>query len=104
MEHGSARTAFLALIITTGLVRICGAQTPPIKRRARSAQRLPSGLRDVTESKIRVEYRRDPKLQLLVPTEMEEVFGFEMEVLHGEATYRNYRRFETGARMLTSPR
>jgi hypothetical protein len=30
MEHGSARTAFLALIITTGLVRICGAQTPPI--------------------------------------------------------------------------
>lgn len=55
------------------------------------------------ESMIRVEYRRDRKLQLLIPIEMEETFGFEMEVLRGRATYRNYRRFETGARMLTSP-
>jgi hypothetical protein len=55
------------------------------------------------ESKIRVDYRRDPKLQVLVPSEMEETYGFEIEVLHGEATYRNYRKFETGARMVTSP-
>ena len=55
------------------------------------------------ESKIRVNYRRDPKLQGLVPSEMEETYGFQIEVLHGEATYRNYRKFETGARMITSP-
>jgi hypothetical protein len=53
------------------------------------------------ESKIRVDYRRDPKLQVLVPSEMEETYGFEIEVLHGEATYRNYRKFQTEARMVT---
>jgi hypothetical protein len=53
------------------------------------------------ESKIRVNYRRDPKLQVLVPSEMEETYGFEIEVLHGEATYRNYRKFQTEARMVT---
>ena len=55
------------------------------------------------ESKIRVDYRRDSKLQVLVPSQMEETYGFEIEVLHGEATYRNYRKFETGARLVTSP-
>lgn len=56
------------------------------------------------DSSIRVDYRRDPKLQVLLPTEMEETYGLEIEVLHGEATYRNYRRFETGARMVTPPK
>lgn len=60
--------------------------------------------RFLTDSSIRVDYRRDPKLQVLLPTEMEETYGLEIEVLHGVATYRNYRRFETGARMITSPK
>ena len=34
---------------------------------------------------------------------MEETYGLEIEVLHGVATYRNYRRFETAARMITPP-
>jgi len=58
----------------------------------------------LTDSSIRVDYRRDAKLQVLLPTEMEETYGLRIEVLHGVATYRNYRRFETGARMLTSPK
>jgi len=58
-------------------------------------------LKEVT---IRVEYRRDPKLRLLLPSEMEETYGLEIEVLHGVATYRNYRRFETGARLVTPSR
>lgn len=60
--------------------------------------------RFLKDSSIRVDYRRDPKLQVLLPTEMEETYGLEIEVLHGEATYRNYRRFETGARMVTPPK
>ena len=59
--------------------------------------------RFLKDSVIRVDYRRDPKLHVLVPTEMEETYGLEIEVLHGVATYRNYRRFETGARMVTPP-
>lgn len=55
------------------------------------------------ESKIRVDYRRDPRLHVLVPSAMDETYGFEIEVLHGEAIYRNYRKFETGARLVTSP-
>ncbi len=60
--------------------------------------------RYLKESAIRVDYRRDPKLQVLLPHEMEETYGLEIEVLHGVATYRNYRRFETGARLVTPPR
>lgn len=60
--------------------------------------------RFLKDSSIRVDYRRDSKLQVLLPTEMEETYGLEIEVLHGVATYRNYRRFETGARMVTSPK
>jgi hypothetical protein len=60
--------------------------------------------RYLKESAIRVDYRRDPKLKVLVPIEMEETYGLEIEVLHGVATYRNYRRFETGARLVTPAR
>jgi hypothetical protein len=60
--------------------------------------------RFLKDSLIRVDYRRDPKMQVLLPIEMEETYGLEIEVLHGVATYRNYRRFETGARLVTPPR
>jgi hypothetical protein len=59
--------------------------------------------RYLKESAIRVDYRRDSKLNVLLPSEMEETYGLEIEVLHGIATYRNYRRFETGARLVTRP-
>jgi len=63
-----------------------------------------SAARYLKESAIRVDYQRDPKLKVLLPSEMEETYGLEIEVLHGVATYRNYRRFETAARMITPPK
>ena len=50
---------------------------------------------------ITVEYRRDERLQLLLPSELEETYTFNIEVLHGRASYRNYRRFETSGRVVT---
>jgi hypothetical protein len=52
---------------------------------------------------IRVEYRRDNRVQIFVPVELEETYVLDIEVLHARANYRNYRRFETGARLLTQP-
>jgi hypothetical protein len=60
--------------------------------------------RYLKESLLTVDYQRDKKLEMFVPAEMEETYGFDIEVLHGRATYRNYRRFETGARLVTEPR
>ena len=55
-------------------------------------------------STIRVEFERDPKLELLVPVRMEESFpvpppnsGLSV------ATYRNFRRFQTSARIVPPP-
>ncbi len=55
------------------------------------------------EAVIRVDYERDARLQLLVPRQMEETYGLDIEVVHGRATYRNFRRFETGGRLVTQP-
>jgi hypothetical protein len=55
------------------------------------------------ENLIRVDYERDSRVQILVPREMEETYGLDVEVLHGRASYRNYRRFETGGRLVTQP-
>jgi hypothetical protein len=55
------------------------------------------------DAQIRVEYQRDPRLQLLVPLEMEETYGLDIEVVHGRASYRNYRRFETAGRLVVPP-
>jgi hypothetical protein len=57
--------------------------------------------RSLKDVLIRVEYERDGRLQVLVPTEMEESYGLQIEVVHGRATYRNYRRFETSGRIVT---
>jgi hypothetical protein len=55
-------------------------------------------------SSIRVEFDRDPKLELLVPVKMEESFpvpppnsGLSV------ATYKNFRRFQTSARIVPPP-
>jgi len=53
------------------------------------------------ENLIRVDFERDSRLQLLLPREMEETYGLDVEVVHGRATYRNYRRFEPGGRLVT---
>jgi hypothetical protein len=55
------------------------------------------------ENVIRVDYERDSRVQLLVPREMEETYGLDVEVVHGRASYRNYRKFETTGRMVTQP-
>jgi hypothetical protein len=52
---------------------------------------------------VRVEYQRDSRLQVLVPVELEETYGLDIEVVHGRANYRNYRRFETSGRLLAPP-
>jgi hypothetical protein len=53
------------------------------------------------ENQLRVDYEFDARVQILVPREMEETYGLDVEVLHGRARYRNYRRFETGGRLVT---
>ena len=55
------------------------------------------------EATIRVEYQHDNRLQMLVPSEMEETYGLDIEVVHGRASYRNYRRFETAGRLVAPP-
>jgi hypothetical protein len=52
------------------------------------------------EATIRVEYQHDNRLRMLVPSEMEETYGLDIEVVHGRASYRNYRRFETAGRLV----
>jgi hypothetical protein len=50
---------------------------------------------------IRVEFRLDPKLELLVPHEMAEIyFAGRFRDGTGTARYSNYRQFRTGARIV----
>ena len=64
---------------------------------------LESPVHVLLETLIRVDYQRDVRLQILVPSEMEERYGLDIEVLHGRASYRNYRRFETSGRLVVPP-
>lgn len=64
-------------------------------------------LRTVLETKIErdryrleVEFAAMPDVGLTVPTSMVETFGGDTFVVEGRATYRNYRRFTTGARLV----
>jgi hypothetical protein len=52
---------------------------------------------------ITVDYRRNEKLGWFLPSEMRETYTLDIEVLHGRAQYRNYRQFQTSARILTNP-
>jgi hypothetical protein len=58
------------------------------------------GVPFLKDSLVRVDYRRDARLQIFLPVEMEETYGLEIEVVRSRATYRNYRRFVTGARLV----
>ena len=53
---------------------------------------------------VRVEFARDPKLDLLVPAEMNESFTMPPPASGiGVATYKNFRRFQTSARIVPPP-
>jgi hypothetical protein len=51
-------------------------------------------------TRVRVEFRYDPALKLLVPARMEEWFPAAAGNGRGEARYSNFRRFTTGARVV----
>lgn len=50
--------------------------------------------------RLRVEFAIDRRLQTMVPIEMREVFYVPGGRGEGNATYRNFKRFETGARIV----
>ena len=53
---------------------------------------------------IRVDFRPDPKLGILVPYEMEETFfAGRFREGTGTARYSNYRQFRTNARVVPPP-
>ena len=55
--------------------------------------------RDV-ESRIRVNFVRDAKLELLVPQELSENFWIRGGIGLGRGRYRNFRKFSTAARLV----
>ena len=52
---------------------------------------------------VRVEFGRHDGLQIMVPLEMREVFFTRTGYGEGRATYRNFRRFGTSARIVPQP-
>jgi hypothetical protein len=50
---------------------------------------------------ISVVYEIEPRLQIAVPVKMVENYLLERTQLDGIATYSNYRRFETAARVIS---
>ena len=50
---------------------------------------------------IIVEYRPDPKLGFLVPTHMSESYRRQGSLISAEATYSNFRQFQTSGRVVT---
>lgn len=55
------------------------------------------------DGSITVTYGRAPGMPVLVPMRMDERYDIRSgEIVGGEATYTNYRRFETSARMIPS--
>jgi len=63
---------------------------------------LRTGGRDpnVVQATITVTYDHHERLQMLVPVQMDEVYAAGATEVQGSATYVNYRRFETGARIV----
>lgn len=49
---------------------------------------------------LTVEYRRNDRFQMLLPSSMEEVYEFPIEVFNGRASYRDYRRWEGSGRVV----
>lgn len=63
-----------------------------------------SGATREHSSTVRVEFERDPKLEMLVPVEMRESFTLPPPANGTSvATYANFRRFQTSARIVPPP-
>ena len=58
---------------------------------------------DQPKGTISVTYGHVPNIDELVPLSMSERYTPDGGTLTGDATYSNYRRFETGARLITEP-
>jgi len=56
---------------------------------------------DLPKGTIEVTYGHVPNIDALVPLTMSERYDDRMTTLVGDASYRNYRRFQTGARLIT---
>jgi hypothetical protein len=56
--------------------------------------------RSWSAGRMRVEFDLDPRLNSLVPVEMTEIFDVLGGRGEGKATYTNFKRFETGARIV----
>ena len=54
----------------------------------------------VPQARLTVNFRRESKLDLLVPSEMRESYAIRGGDIDGVATYSNFRRFETSGRIL----
>src|SRR5205823_15052005 len=70
----------------------------------RTRLRVPDAARQIT-SFISVEYRREPTLDMLVPSTMREIYtaGVPYERVESTATYTNFHRFETSVRIVPEP-
>ncbi|HEY1308164.1 MAG TPA: hypothetical protein VGF24_31640 [Vicinamibacterales bacterium] len=56
---------------------------------------------DLPKGTIEVTYGHVPNIDALVPLTMSERYDEGMTTLLGDASYRNYRQFQTGARLIT---
>jgi hypothetical protein len=56
-----------------------------------------------TRFTIRVDFTFNPELSMLVPASMSETFPATIDRGKGYATYKNFRRFRTSARIITPP-
>jgi hypothetical protein len=64
---------------------------------------VPGLERRAPEAEVRVDFVRHSALGMLVPEKMREVFQMEGGRGEGEASYSNYRRFATSARIIPPP-
>lgn len=64
---------------------------------------LPSNQAQQNASRLLVEFAEDARLKTMVPVEMDEVFYVPRARGEAHATYRNFKRFETGARLIPQP-
>lgn len=62
--------------------------------------RDPGTVPKLADARLRVEFAMDRRLETMVPVEMRETFYVPGARGEGKATYKHFRRFETGARIV----
>ena len=58
---------------------------------------------EMVRTRITVDFAVDPQLQFLVPVTMSEFYYRPTMQISGQASYSNFRRFETGVRIVPTP-